>query len=126
MADETGQRVIPMMDRPAHELVRLIETYLDDADQGADSPQRPNYISVWGIRMLLEPYGGTAHRWQWPSCFECQHQLPLHNYGPCDLCGCAMTTDEVIAGVRDEELDDAIMEALRIEHEGGGSDAETV
>lgn len=106
-----------MMDRPAYELVRLIEKYLDDADQGADTPQRPNRIAVWGIRMLLEPYGGKAHRWQWPTCFECEHQMPLHNSGPCDLCGCAITAEEIADGARDEALDDAIEAALRQEYE---------
>jgi hypothetical protein len=107
----------PMMDRPAHELVRLIEAELDDADQITDTPQRPNNITVWGIRMLLEPYGGKPHRWQWPLCFECNHQMPLHNYGPCDLCGCAITSREIADGARDESLDDAVMEALRWEAE---------
>jgi hypothetical protein len=106
-----------MMDRPAHELVRLIEAELDDADQITDTPQRPNNITVWGIRMLLEPYGGKPHRWQWPLCFECNHQMPLHNYGPCDLCGCAITSREIADGARDESLDDAVMEALRWEAE---------
>jgi len=106
-----------MMDRPAYELVRLIEAELDDADQVTDTPQRPNNIAVWGIRALLEPYGGKPHRWQWPHCFECGHQSPLHSYGPCDLCGCPMTPEEVVSGARDEELDEAVMQALRWEHE---------
>jgi hypothetical protein len=108
---------VPMMDRPAYELVRLIESYLDDADQFTDTPQRPNNIAVWGIRMLLEPYGGKAHRWQWPMCFECKHQMPLHKWGPCDLCGCAITPEEIIDGERDEGLDEAVEQALRFEQE---------
>ena len=107
----------PMMDRPAYELVRLIEAHLDDADQITDTPQSPNRIAVWGIRMLLEPYGGKAHRWQWPLCFECKHQMPLHHWGPCDLCGCAITAEDIIDGKRDEALDEAVEQALRYEQE---------
>ena len=106
-----------MMDRPAYELVRLIEAALDDADQVNDTPRRPNRIAVWGIRLLLEPYGGKPHRWAWPTCFECSHQMPLHQYGKCDLCGCPITTDEIIAGARDEDLDESVQEALRVERE---------
>lgn len=109
-----------MMDRPAYELVRLIEAALNDADQITDTPQRPNNIAVWGIRMLLEPYGGSAHRWQWPLCFECSHQLPLHNYGSCDLCDCAITPQEISDGARDEDLDESIQQALRHEREHRG------
>lgn len=108
----------PMMDRPAYELVRLIEAALDDGDQVTDTPQRPNHITIWGIRLLLEPYGGKPHRWQWPHCFECGHQMPLHNYGPCDLCGCPMTPEEVASGARDEDLDEAVEQALRHQQEG--------
>lgn len=107
----------PMMDRPAYELVRLIEAQLDDADQIADTPQRPNQIAVWGIRMLLEQYGGKAHRWQWPKCFECDHQMPLHAWSPCDLCGCPITEREIADGARDESLDESVEQALRYERE---------
>lgn len=113
----TAENDAPMMDRPAYELVRLIEAELDDADQIIDTPQRPNNIAVWGIRMLLEPYGGKPHRWQWPRCFECDHQMPLHKYGPCELCGCAITAEEIIDGERDEALDEAVEQALRWEQE---------
>lgn len=113
-----------MMDRPAYELVRLIQDALDDADQVTDTPQRPNRIAVWGIRMLLEPYGGKAHRWQWPLCFECDHQMPMHLYGPCDLCGCPITTEEIVDGARDEALDEAVMQALRDDAEGRATPAD--
>jgi hypothetical protein len=109
---------LSMMDRPAYELVRLIEAMLDDADQVRDTPARPNLVAVWGIRALLEPYGGTPHRWQWPHCFDCGHQAPMHNnYGPCDLCDCMMTHAEVVAGARDESLDRDVEAALRLEAE---------
>ena len=107
-----------MMDRPAYELVRLIEAMLDDADQIIDTPQRPNRVAVWGVRMLLEEYGGKPHRWQWPLCFECDHQMPLHAWSACDLCGCPITEREIADGARDTGLDDAIEAALRQEWEG--------
>lgn len=110
----------PMMDRPAYELVRLIEAELDDGDQTVDTPQNPNRFAIWGIRLLLEPYGGRPHRWAWPKCFECDHQMPLHHHGPCTLCGCPITDREIADGYRDEALDDAVMEALRYEREHRG------
>jgi len=112
-SEHTAEKGLPMMDRPAYELVRLIEAELDDGDQFIDRPDRPNTIAIWYIRALLEPYGGKPHRWQWPKCFECSHQMPLHNYGPCDLCGCAMTPEEIAEGTRDEALDEDIIRALR-------------
>lgn len=106
----------PAMDRPAYELVRLIERALDDGDQVTDSPEHPNLYAIWGIRALLEEYGGKPHRWQWPACFECKHQLPLHHdYASCDLCDCMLTQREIADGARDDGLDAAIEEALRRE-----------
>lgn len=116
-AEAADRRRTPMMDRPAYELVRLIEAQLDDGDQITDTPQRPNRFAIWGIRMLLEPYGGKPHRWQWPRCFDCDHQVPLHAHGSCDLCGCAITPEEITAGARDEDLDEAIEQALRYDQE---------
>lgn len=114
MADQ-----VPMMDRPAYELVRLLEGLLDDGDQVRDTPFRPNTITIWGIRALLEPYGGKAHRWQWPHCFDCGHQSPNHSYGSCDLCGCVRTPEEVVNAAPDETLDDDVMSALRWDQENG-------
>lgn len=99
------------MDRPAYELVRLLEDLLDDADQFIDSPERPNNIRVWAVRAVLEDFGGRPHRWTPPRCGDCNHPFSLHD-DACWLCECALTKSEALNG-RDESIDDAIEQALR-------------
>jgi hypothetical protein len=48
-------------------VVRAVEAELDDADQWADTLQRPNRISVWGVRRVLARFGGKAHRFPFPG-----------------------------------------------------------
>lgn len=100
------------MDRPAYELVRLLQAVLDDADQMTDTPEDPNNVRVWAVREVLEEFGGTPHRWSHPRCDECDHTVGFHHQsGGCFLCDCMLSGDEVLNG-RDTELDDAIERAL--------------
>lgn len=84
--------LVAQMDRPAYELVRMLEASLDDADQITDSPERPNNIRVWAVRHILEEFGGAPHRWSPPRCFDCNHVAVFHHdWSGCTLCGCQMT-----------------------------------
>lgn len=113
-----------MMDRPAYDLVRLLEAELDDGDQVTDSPERPNRMNIWAIREILEAFGGKRHRWSHPRCSECDHTVGFHHdWGGCDICsglvkisaiggpGCQLTRKEVMLG-RDEDTDAAIEQAV--------------
>lgn len=103
------------MDRPAYELVRLLEALLSDCDQIVDSPDDPNNVRVWAVREVLEEFGGRSHRWSHPRCEECGHTVGFHHQeGECGLCDCMLSRDEVVNG-RDEDLDDSIEQALRDE-----------
>jgi hypothetical protein len=96
------------------QVIKAIEDVLDDADQITDTLQRPNRIAVWGVRRALAPFGGKPHRWPMPAefCAECGH----HTYGHDDEClqpgcDCLLSAREAAFG-RDEDLDDAIGQAL--------------
>jgi hypothetical protein len=105
------------MDRPAYELVRLLEDLLDDGDQVADSPEDPNNVRVWAVRAVLEDFGGKPHRWTPPRCGDCDHPFSLH-HGECSLCDCQLTRREALNG-RDESIDLAIEQVMREESTDG-------
>lgn len=94
------------------EVVEAVEEELDDADQIIDTLKRPNYITVWGVRRALYPFGGREHRWQVPAerCAECGHLAWNHNNN-CAECECLLSRREAEWG-RDEAMDDSITQAV--------------
>ena len=101
------------MDRPAYELVSLLEALLDDCDQMPDSPEDPNNVRIWAVRAVLEDFGGSAHRWTPQRCDECAHVFSFHHAGPgCAMCDCTLSKSEALGG-RDVTVDDSIARALR-------------
>ena len=98
----------------AAEVVQAVTKQLDDADQVIDSLERPNYITVWGVRRTLMEYGGKPHRWPVPAeyCAECDHRAYDHTEECCwGQCGCLLSQREAQWG-RDEDLDDTIRDAI--------------
>lgn len=114
------------MDRPAYELVSKLQDLLDDSDQFTDSPDAPNKAYIWAIRELMEEFGGRRHRWSHPRCFDCDHSVSWHRHDECFICGCLRTESEVLAGKRDEELDDQIARAIRDSDDGCLTTADVV